>query len=116
MGEDPLDFANCSYLPLPDIAIGEMISVYNTKENGLFITYYFNAMMRKSFAKMVEGANVSNLYYKYLEDIEMEVPCKEEQNKIVKLLSSIDNKIESIKIEIEQTIMFKKGLLQQMFV
>lgn len=116
VGEDPLDFANCSYLPLPDVAIGEMISVYNTKENGLFITFYFNAMMRKSFAKMVEGGNVSNLYYKYLEDIEMEIPCIEEQTKIANFLSAIDDKIDLVAIEIEKVSQFKKGLLQQMFV
>lgn len=69
VGEDPLDFAKCVYLPQKDIAIGEMISVYNTKENPLFLTYYFNTKMKYEFAKRVEGASVSNLYYSYLEDI-----------------------------------------------
>ena len=51
VGEDPLDFAKCVYLPQKDIAIGEMISVYNTKENPLFLTYYFNTKMKYEFAK-----------------------------------------------------------------
>ena len=55
VGENPLDFANCSYLPFSNVAIGEMISVYNTKENGLFMTYYINAMLKKQLAKFVEG-------------------------------------------------------------
>lgn len=115
--EDPLDFANCSYLPLENIAIGEMISVYNTEENGLFITYYFNATMKKEFAKYVEGASVSNLYFTYLENIKISTPSSlEEQQKIADFLSSIDSKIESIEKELEGLKEFKKGLLQQMFV
>lgn len=117
VGEDPLDFANCSYLPLENIAIGEMISVYNTEENGLFITYYFNATMKKEFAKYVEGASVSNLYFTYLENIKIIIPSSlEEQQKIADFLSSIDSKIEKIEKELENLKEFKKGLLQQMFV
>ena len=116
VGENPMDFANCSYLPLSGVAIGEMISVYNTKENGLFITYYFNAMLQRKFAKMVEGANVSNLYFKYLEDIQIQVPCLEEQIKIVEFLSSLDKKIKAVNTQIKKTISFKRGLLQQMFI
>lgn len=116
VGEDPLDFANCSYLPLKDVAIGEMISVYNTKENGLYITYYFNASMKRKFGKVVEGGNVSNLYFKYLEDIPVSIPSKEEQTKIATFLSALDAKIDTVSTAITQTQDFKKGLLQQMFV
>ena len=116
VGEDPLDFANCSYLPLKDVAIGEMISVYNTKENGLYITYYFNASMKRKFGKVVEGGNVSNLYFKYLEDIPVSIPSKEEQTKIASFLSALDAKIDTVSTAIIQTQDFKKGLLQQMFV
>ena len=46
VGEEPLDFCKCCYLPFKDVAIGEMISVYNTKNNPLFISYMFNATMK----------------------------------------------------------------------
>ena len=116
VGEDPLDFANCSYLPFSNVAIGEMISVYNTEEVGLFMTYYINARLKKQLARMVEGGNVSNLYFRYVEKIEVEIPCIEEQQKIIGFLSSIDTKIETVNKKITQTQTFKKGLLQQMFV
>ena len=66
VGEEPLDFCKCCYLPFPNIAIGEMISVYNTENNPLFISYLFNATMKYEFARRVEGGNVSNLYFVYL--------------------------------------------------
>jgi type I restriction enzyme S subunit len=116
VGEDPRDFANCSYLPFPNVAIGEMISVYNTEEDGLFMTYYINAMLKKQLAKLVEGGNVSNLYFRYVETIEVEIPSLKVQKKIVKFLSSIDAKIDNTKDELEKIQLFKKGLLQKMFV
>ena len=116
VGEEPLDFCKCAYLPFANVAIGEMISVYNTNHNPLFISYMFNATMKKEFAKRVEGGNVSNLYYYYLEDIKISVPCLEEQRKIAEFLSAFDEKVEAVKRQVEAMKQVKKGLLQQMFV
>jgi type I restriction enzyme, S subunit len=115
VGEDPLDFANCSYLPISGVAIGEMISVYNTEEDGLFFTYFINAKLKKAFARVVEGGNVSNLYYKYLEDIEITIPEKQEQTKIASFLSSIDSKIEKLVKKQELLGEYKKGVIQKIF-
>ena len=116
VGEDPLEFANCSFLPFPNVAIGEMISVYNTNEDGLFMTYYINAKLKKELARKVEGGNVSNLYFRYVQEIEVEIPSKFEQEKIVNFLKVLDLKIEAVQTQISNTQAFKKGLLQQMFV
>ncbi|RSK02089.1 EcoKI restriction-modification system protein HsdS [Streptococcus mitis] len=116
VGENPLDFANCSWLSLKDVAIGEMISVYNTPNNPLFIAYYFNAKMRKEFAKRVEGGSVANLYYTYLENISISVPSLPEQQAIGTYFSNLDNLINSHQEKISQLETLKKKLLQDMFI
>ena len=116
VGEDPLDFANCSWLSLKGVAIGEMISVYNTPNNPLFIAYYFNAKMRKEFARRVEGGSVANLYYTYLENISISVPSIPEQQAIGAYFSNLDNLINSQQEKISQLETLKKKLLQDMFI
>ena len=115
VGEEPLDFCKCCYLPFKDVAIGEMISVYNTKNNPLFISYMFNGTMKYKFARLVEGGNVSNLYYSYLENISINLPCLEEQKKIANFLSTVDKKIINLENTITNLENQKKGLLQQIF-
>nr|WP_284089603.1 restriction endonuclease subunit S [Acinetobacter pittii] len=48
--------------------------------------------------------------------VDLELPCLEEQTKIANFLSAIDQKIEKVAQQIEETKQWKKGLLQQMFV
>ena len=48
--------------------------------------------------------------------IPIHIPCVVEQTKIANFLSSIDQKIDVVAQQIEQTKQWKKGLLQQMFV
>lgn len=115
VGEDPLDFAKCVYLPQKDVAIGEMISVYNTKENPLFLTYYFNTKMKYEFAKRVEGASVSNLYYSYLEDIKLKIPDIREQEKLGEFFSKLDQQIELEEKKLELLEQQKKGYMQKIF-
>lgn len=116
VGEDPLDFANCSWLSLKGVAIGEMISVYNTPNNPLFIAYYFNAKMKKEFAKRVEGGSVANLYYTYLENISISIPSFSEQSAIGSYFFNLDNLINSHQEKISQLETLKKKLLQDMFI
>ncbi len=93
VGERATDFAkNCCYLPFANIAIGEMISVFETKEYPIFYTHYFRTLWRE-FAEVVEGQNVKNLYYINLEPIKIGKTSYEEQQKIASCLSSLDEVI-----------------------
>ena len=115
VGEEPLDFARCSWLSLPNIAIGEMISVYNTEQNPLFIALYFSAMMRNAFADKVEGGNVSNLYFNRLLDLEVSFPSIPEQEHIAVFFRFLNDTIALKKQQYEQTVNIKKAMLEKMF-
>jgi type I restriction enzyme, S subunit len=115
VGEVPQDFAkNCCYLPFPNIAIGEMISVYETKEYAIFYAYYFRTLI-KQFAEVVEGQNVKNLYYVNLEPIVIGKPSYKEQQKIASCLSSLDEVIAAHSQKLELLKNHKKGLMQNLF-
>nr|WP_143711316.1 restriction endonuclease subunit S [Magnetococcus marinus] len=115
VGEKTEDFGKCCcYLPLGDIAIGEMISVFETAQNPLFYTYYFRRLYRQ-FSKVVEGQNVKNLYYVELEPLEIYRPPLTEQQKIADCLSSLDALIAAQADKIDALKTHKKGLIQQLF-
>lgn len=115
VGERATEFAkNCCYLPYANIAIGEMISVFETKEFPLFYTHYFKTLWRE-FAEVVEGQNVKNLYYINLEPIKIGKPSYEEQQKIASCLSSLDEVISAHSQKLDLLKDHKKGLMQNLF-
>jgi len=115
VGEKPEDFGKCCcYLPLGNIAIGEMISVFETSQNPLFYTYYFRNLYRQ-FAKVVEGQNVKNLYYVKLEPLPINRPSLPEQQKIADCLTSLDELITAEAGKLEAYKSHKKGLMQKIF-
>lgn len=115
VGEKPEDFGKCCcYLPLANIAIGEMISVFETDQDSLFYTYYFRKLYRQ-FAKVVEGQNVKNLYYVELEPIPLFRPSIPEQKRIAGCLRSLDELIAAETQKLDSLKVHKKALIQQLF-
>ena len=82
-----------------------------------YIYYFLNSDYVK---KIIETESVqlaqANFSLGQLSDLDIVLPCIEEQTKIANFLSSIDQKIEVVAQQIEQAKLWKKGLLQQMFV
>ena len=63
-----------------------------------------------------EASGVPSLSGSTIYKIEIELPCVPEQTKIANFLTSLDEKISQCSSQIEKTELWKKGLLQQMFV
>lgn len=112
VGEDPMDYNHCTWLSIPNVAIGEMISVYNTKQNPLFTATMFNATLQKEFAMRVEGGGVTNLYYEKLKNIQVSFPKYEEQEQIASFFEHLDNLITLHHRKSEQEKQKKKALMQ----
>ena len=93
VGEDPMDYNHCTWLSMKDVAIGEMISVFNTDNNPLFTATMFNATLQNEFAMRVEGGSVTNLYFEKLKNIDVSFPSIREQEMIAAYFENIDNLI-----------------------
>ncbi len=115
VGEDPMDYNHCTWLSMPNVAIGEMISVFNTDNNPLFTATMFNAILQNEFAMRVEGGSVTNLYFKKLKNIKVSFPSKDEQKKIATYFSNLDHLITLHQRKLEKLKKVKKSMLEQMF-
>ena len=115
VGEDPMDYNHCTWLSMPNVAIGEMISVFNTDNNPLFTATMFNATLQNEFAMRVEGGSVTNLYFEKLKNIEVLFPSIAEQERIAAYFERFDNLITLHQRKCEQAKKLKKYMLQKMF-
>jgi type I restriction enzyme S subunit len=66
--------------------------------------------------RMAPGGTIKTITKQVLSDFTFKMPCYKEQQKIALLLSSLDEKIDFTTNQLKQAQIFKKGLLQQMFV
>ncbi|MCU4188643.1 restriction endonuclease subunit S [Flavobacterium sp. HXWNR29] len=83
----------------------------------LFMYYILsNDYTKRYFENNMTGSSFKSIKIGDLKLMPVEIPCLEEQQKIASFLSAIDVQIEGVSKKIEQTKLFKKGLLQQMFV
>lgn len=76
------------------------------------IKYVYEAMQNLKFEVGGHGRHWISIY----SNLVIDLPCQKEQTKIANFLSALDEKIDLIETQIQDTQEFKKGLLQQMFV
>jgi type I restriction enzyme S subunit len=82
-----------------------------------FSRYLFrNEFLRKEINKLAQGSTRYNISKNELMKTVIELPIIQEQTKIANFLSAIDDKINHTRKQIEKAGLWKKGLMQQMFV
>jgi len=89
-----------------------------TRNISILYSHYFCNIPRvlSQLTKLATGSTRFTISVKSFSSISVELPCIEEQTKIADYLSAIDNKINYCQGQIEKNEVWKKGLLQQMFV
>ena len=85
------------------------------KGSSIFFAYLIKSLT-PYLLEMNQGTSIKGFIKDDLANLELKIPCIEEQTKIANFLSAIDQKIEIVAQQIEQAKTWKKGLLQQMFV
>ena len=85
----------------------------DVKKKFLFQYLKYNEL---SIMRMRVGSGLPNIQKKGLNEFPIQIPHLKEQQKIANFLSALDSKINLVSTQIEKTELWKKGLLQQMFV
>ncbi|MBE6490978.1 MAG: restriction endonuclease subunit S [Methanobrevibacter sp.] len=98
------------------LTVGAFCSIFRT--NNKLAKYLFQTeSYKKNLYLILAGTNINNLKNSDLEKFKFNMPTNESEiNKIHDLFTSIDCKIDSNQKQLQEIILFKKGLLQQMFV
>ena len=87
----------------------------SNKNNIIFLAYLLSSK-RNKLLSISQGTSIKGFTNQDLGLLKITIPIIEEQEKISNFLAAIDQKIEAVTQQIDQTERFKKGLLQKMFV
>lgn len=78
--------------------------------------FLLNLINQIRFTKYITGSTIPHIYFKDYSKEKVEVPSLSEQQKIAAFLTSLDERIGQVAGQIESTSLYKKGLLQKMFI
>ncbi|MGP9673351.1 restriction endonuclease subunit S [Pseudoalteromonas sp. AOP31-A2-14] len=113
-------FSNVNLSEKEDITFdGHLMKISPNKKlvDPLFLAYYLRSYTpRKTLVSRGKQSTMTTIAQDDIKDIKLNIPALKEQQKIAQFLQSIDKKTSAVNEQIEQTKLFKKGLLQQMFV
>ena len=100
------------YVDFPFKAKSSAMKILVPKDEGVNVKYVYEAMKGVRFPL---GEHKRYWISEYQRE-KIPYPCKQEQWTIARFLSAIDQKTELVAEQLKQVQIFKKGLLQQMFV
>jgi type I restriction enzyme, S subunit len=113
-----IDLANVTALNKDNVLLGGDITILRSTEkiNNVFYAYYLSNYKKEEIASYAQGSTIVHLYYSHIKDMIIDLPSFHEQTKIANFLSAIDEKIQLVQGQLDKMEVWKKGLLQQMFV
>ena len=96
-GEDPIDIAVARAIYQNDIILGGDLNILRPKSNvsAAFLSYQLNGVRRYDIAKKAQGKSIVHLHNSDLKEVLVSIPSYDEQLHIVKLLTKIDEMIET---------------------
>ena len=99
-----------------DVCIHDGFVVFSELQAIHEYAYYYLEYIEKNWYQYGQAGTQVNLNSDIVSNEAFPFPCLEEQTKIANFLSAIDQKIDVVSEQLEQAKLWKKGLLQQMFV
>ena len=83
--------------------------------DGSFMSYQLNGKRKYDIAKVAQGVSVVHLYGEHLREVKTFNPCLEEQKKVAKLLSLLDERISTQNKIIEDLKKLKSAISERLF-
>ena len=115
-GETAIDIAVARCVPFDNILLGGDLNIIRLhKDDGAFMAYQLNGKRKIDIAKLAQGVSVVHLYGDNIKAIKTYNPCLQEQQKIVKLLSMLDERMELQNRIIEKYETLIKGIRHNIF-
>ena len=115
-GETAEDIATARCVLNGNILLGgdlNIIRLYGY--DGSFMSYQLNGKRKYDIAKVAQGVSVVHLYGDHLKGVKTYNPCLEEQKKIAKLLSLLDERMATQNKIIDKLQSLIKGINQEVF-
>ena len=114
-GETAIDISTARCVPFNNILLGGDLNIIRlNQDDGGFFAYQLNGARKKDIARVAQGVSVVHLYGENLKHIRVYHPVVEEQKKITRLLSLIDERIATQNKIIEKLQSLIKGLAAQL--
>ena len=115
-GETAIDISTARCVPFNNILLGGDLNIIRLKhDDGAFFAYQLNGARKKDIARVAQGVSVVHLYGENLKHIRVYHPVIEEQKKITRLLSLIDERIATQNKVIEKLESLIKGLNNSLY-
>ena len=112
-GETAVDIATARCVPFDNILFGGDLNVISLHQyDGAFMSYQLNGKRKYDIARVAQGVSIVHLYGEHLKAIKTYNPTLPEQQKIAKLLSLLDDRIDTQNKIIEKLQSLIKGIAQ----
>ena len=115
-GEDPIDIAVARAIYQNDIILGGDLNILRPKSNvsAAFLSYQLNGVRRYDIAKKAQGKSIVHLHNSDLKEALVSIPSYDEQLHIVKLLTKINEMIETQSKIINDLVLQKKCIISSL--
>ena len=115
-GETAVDIATARCVPFDNILFGGDLNVISLHQyDGAFMSYQLNGKRKYDIARVAQGVSIVHLYGEHLKAIKTYNPTLPEQQKIAKLLSLLDDRIDTQNKIIEKYESLIKGLNDSLY-
>ena len=115
-GETAEDIATARCVLNGNILLGGDLNIIRLHGyDGAFMSYQLNGRRKYDIAKVAQGVSVVHLYGEHLKGVKTINPCLEEQKKIAKLLSLLDERIATQNKIIDKLQSLIKGIRNDVF-